>query len=74
MPTKRHTRLRIYEESFTGKEATDHLASFIEKIYPCKNPRQSSINLLGKLLEKGLFYNCRDEKDLDFKDNAKLYK
>lgn len=75
MPLARHRRqLRVFHETFTGKDGVDFLYSILPTFCidrPCS--RQMAINLLQLYLNYNYLINARNEEDLEFHDNITLY-
>ncbi|KAI1707043.1 domain found in dishevelled, egl-10, and pleckstrin (DEP) domain-containing protein [Ditylenchus destructor] len=74
MPLKRHRRqLRMFNDSFTGREAVDFLFSFLPDLWPRECSRNTAVNLAKMFLKSGYLVNARNEEDREFYDNVALY-
>uniref|UniRef100_A0A0N5B8D4 DEP domain-containing protein n=1 Tax=Strongyloides papillosus TaxID=174720 RepID=A0A0N5B8D4_STREA len=77
MPLKKHrSYLRVYDDSFTGKEAVNFMVETLPSIISTKIvlTRSNCEQLLTFLLTKNIFYNVRNEFDTIFKDDLSIYK
>uniref|UniRef100_A0A0K0DVV1 DEP domain-containing protein n=1 Tax=Strongyloides stercoralis TaxID=6248 RepID=A0A0K0DVV1_STRER len=77
MPLKKHRcYLRIYENSFTGKEAVNFMLEILPSIISKKVVlnRSNCEQLLTFLMNRNIFYNVRKEFDTTFKDDLSIYK
>ncbi|GMR36718.1 hypothetical protein PMAYCL1PPCAC_06913, partial [Pristionchus mayeri] len=76
MPTKKHWRqLRSFENSFTGKEATDFMLTILPGLLPNKKEitRESCVSLLQKFADNNLFKYAWTADKTTFQDNATLF-
>ncbi|KAF8362578.1 let-99, partial [Pristionchus pacificus] len=76
MPTKKRWRqLRSFENSFTGKEATDFMITILPGLLPNKKEitRESCVALLQKFADNNLFKYAWTSEKTTFQDNATLF-
>ncbi|CEF68795.1 Rho GTPase-activating protein domain and DEP domain and Rho GTPase activation protein domain and Winged helix-turn-helix DNA-binding domain-containing protein [Strongyloides ratti] len=77
MPLKKHRcYLKIYDDSFTGKEAVNFMLEILPSIVSKKVvlTRSNCEQLLNFLMSRNIFYNVRKELDTKFKDDFSIYK